>query len=117
MSLAEFSSAEHVVVVSAGTGHGKGDEVLERSGIAPKVRLTVPHFVAVGHILHKTDMVATLPERLAQALTGPFELAYVSHPATLPEIAINLFWHAKYHGDPANEWLRGLVFRMHADQR
>jgi DNA-binding transcriptional LysR family regulator len=116
ISLAEFSSADHVVVVSAGTGHGKVDELLERSGVVRNVRLTVPHFVAVGHILHHTDMVATVPERLALALAGPFELAYVSHPATLPEIAINLFWHAKYHKDPANEWLRALVFRMHSDQ-
>jgi DNA-binding transcriptional LysR family regulator len=116
LSLAEFSSADHVVVVSEGTGHGKVDELLERSGVARNVRLTVPHFVAVGHILHSSDMVATVPERLAQALVGPFELAYVAHPATLPEIAINMFWHAKFHKDPANEWLRGLVYRVHADQ-
>jgi hypothetical protein len=38
-----------------------------------------------------------------------------SHPARLPEIAINVFWHAKHHKDPANEWLRGLVFRIHSD--
>ena len=116
VSLAEFSSADHVVVVSEGTGHGKVDELLERSGILRNVRLTVPHFVAVGHILHKSDMIATVPERLARALVEPFELAYVGHPATLPEIAINMFWHAKFHKDPANEWLRGLVFRMHSDR-
>ncbi|MGH8804762.1 MAG: LysR family transcriptional regulator, partial [Polaromonas sp.] len=37
------------------------------------------------------------------------------HPVKLPQIAINLFWHAKYHKDPANQWLRGLIFDMHAD--
>jgi DNA-binding transcriptional LysR family regulator len=116
VSLAEFSSAKHVVVMSEGTGHGKVDQLLERSGVSRNVLLTVPHYVALGHILHHSDMVATVPERLAQALVGPFELTYVSHPATLPEIAINMFWHAKYHKDPANEWLRGLVFRIHSDQ-
>lgn len=115
VSLSEFSSAQHVVVVSEGTGHGKVDELLERSGVARQVVLTVPHFVAVGHILQHSDMVATLPERLAQALVGPFGLTYVKHPATLPEIAINMFWHAKYHKDPANEWLRNMVFRLHSD--
>jgi len=115
ISLAEFSSADHVVVVSEGTGHGKIDELLHRSGILRNVRLTVPHFVAVGHLLHRSDMLATVPERLAQALAGPFELSYVTHPATLPEITINMFWHAKYHKDPANEWLRELVFRKHSD--
>ncbi len=116
VSLAEFSSANHVVVVSEGTGHGKVDELLDRSGVARNVVLTVPHFVAVGHILQHSDMVATVPERLAQALVDPFGLSYVKHPAALPEIAINMFWHAKFHKDPANEWLRGLVFRLHADQ-
>ena len=116
VSLAEFSSAKHVVVVSEGTGHGKVDELLERGGVARDVLLTVPHFVAVGHILQHSDMVATVPERLAQALVGPFGLAYVNHPASLPEIAINMFWHAKFLKDPANEWLRDLVFRVHADQ-
>lgn len=115
ISLAEFTQADHVVVVSEGTGHSKIDALLERSGIVRKVRLTVPHFVAVGHILQHTDMVATVPERLAQALVQPFNLSYVSHPATLPEVAINVFWHAKVHKDPANEWLRGLICQVHAD--
>jgi DNA-binding transcriptional LysR family regulator len=42
ISLAEFSAAQHLVVVSAGTGHGKVDELLKRSGIERDVRLTVP---------------------------------------------------------------------------
>jgi DNA-binding transcriptional LysR family regulator len=116
VSLAEFAQAKHVVVVSEGTGHGKVDELLERGGVARHVLLTVPHFVAVGHILQHSDLVATVPERLAQALAGPFGLAYARHPAPLPEIAINMFWHAKYQKDPANEWLRSLVFRVHADR-
>ena len=115
VSLREFSAAEHVVVVSPGTGHGKVDEVLERAGIRRTVRLTVPHFVAVGHILRTTDMVATVPERLAQALVEPFGLAYARHPAAVPQIAIKVFWHAKVHKDPASQWLRTLVFETFAD--
>ena len=114
ISLAEFSAADHVVVVSAGTGHGKVDELLERNGVQRRVRLTVPHFVAVGHILRATDMIATVPEAFAQQVTGAFELVSVAHPAGLPDIAINMFWHAKFHKDPANQWLRGLIFEMHS---
>ena len=115
VSLAEFSAAEHVIVVSAGTGHGVVDALLKRAGIRRTVRLTVPHFVAVGHILRNTDMVTTVPERLAQVLVEPFGLSYAAHPATLPEIAIGVFWHAKVHKDPASQWLRGLVFETFAD--
>lgn len=116
LGMAEFTRAEHVVIVAAGTGHGIVDEVLERAGIARQVRLTVPHYVAVGHILRDTDLVATVPERFAERVAGPFGLVHVPHPAKLPEIAINMFWHAKAHKDPANQWLRESVFRLHAEE-
>ena len=111
----DFFAADHVAIVSAGTGHGIVDEILDKNSPQRKVRLTVPHFVAVGHILQSTDLVATVPERLAEKMAKPFNLKYVAHPIKLPQIAINLFWHAKYHKDPANQWLRGLIFDMHAD--
>ncbi len=115
MSLPEFSAAEHLVVVSPGTGHGKVDELMERSGIERRVRLTVPHYVAIGHILQATDLVATVPERLAQRMVQPFGLTYTAHPAKLPDVAINVFWHAKFHRAPDSRWLRTLVFDTFAD--
>lgn len=115
ISLIDFSAAEHLVVISAGTGHGKIDELLLRSGVERTVRLTVPHYVSVGHILQASDLITTVPERLADRLLEPFGLAKVPHPAKLPDIAINVFWHAKYHREPANRWLRGVVFELFGD--
>lgn len=111
----EFAAADHVVVISPGTGHAKVDESIERKGIRRHVRLTVPHFVAVGHILSKTNMIATVPERYARECVTPFGLKYVTHPVALPETGINLFWHAKYHKEPGNQWLRGLMFDTFSD--
>lgn len=115
MTLSAFRAAEHLVVVSAGTGHGKVDEHLQRAGVDRVVRLTVPHFVCAGHILQGTNLVTTVPERLAQCLAEPFGLNYLPHPVKLPEIGINVFWHAKAHRSPANQWLRGIVFDLFAD--
>ncbi|WP_019699853.1 LysR family transcriptional regulator [Paracidovorax oryzae] len=115
IGLEDFAKAQHVVVVSEGTGHGKVDELLERMGVARDVRLTVPHFVAIGHILQATQMVATVPEKMAQSMAEPFGLAYAPHPAKLPQVAINLFWHTKYHRDPGNQWLRGVMVEMFAE--
>jgi len=108
-TLAEFSAADHLLVAADGTGHAQVDDILKRSGVERHVALTVPHYVAVGHILRSTDLVATVPERFAECMVEPFGLVAVPHPATLPEVAINVFWHAKVHRDPANQWLRGLV--------
>ncbi|MES2251396.1 MAG: LysR family transcriptional regulator [Pseudomonadota bacterium] len=116
VSLKDFSAADHVQVQAAGTGHGKADDVMAAQGIQRRIRLKVPHFVAIGHILQSSEMIATVPERLARSIAEPFGLVWRPHPVALPQIAINLFWHAKVHRDPGNQWLRGLLFDTFADQ-
>jgi DNA-binding transcriptional LysR family regulator len=110
LTIEEFEAAEHVVVSSAGTGHATVDGHIEKLGVKRKAVLTVPHFVAVGHILANTDMIATVPERFARHCLAPFNLQFVSMPLKLPEVGINLFWHSRFHKDSGNQWLRGLVF-------
>lgn len=113
---ADFFAADHVAIVSAGTGHGQVDEILDNHTPQRRVKLKVPHFVAIGHILQSTDLIATVPERLAERMVEPFGLRHLPHPVDLPRIAINQFWHAKHHKDPANQWLRNLLVDLHADR-
>jgi len=108
----EFFNAEHAVVVSAGTGHAKMDEIIDSGSPSRRIRLLVPHFVAVGHILATTDMIATVPELYALRYAEPFRLRYLPHPIDLPQIGINMFWHAKFHREPGNQWLRNLIFKL-----
>jgi DNA-binding transcriptional LysR family regulator len=112
LSLKDFSAAGHVVVVASGTGHHEADDWMAQRGIRRDVRLVVPHFVAIGHILQSSDLIATVPERLAQRMTGPFGLVSVKHPAPLPQAAIHVFWHARFQRDPANQWMRGCFFDL-----
>lgn len=116
ISLESFCSCAHVGVIAANTGHGEVDALMERMGIKRQVRLVVPHFVAVGHILQSTDLIATVPERFAVRCEGPFGLVTSPLPVRLPEIAINLFWQAKYNREPANMWLRQLIVTLFSDK-
>jgi len=115
MSLKQFCELEHIGVAPANTGHSDIDGLLERAGIQRRMRLRVPHFIAVGHILQSTDLIATVPERFAERIEAAFGLATSPHPARLPDIAINLFWHAKFNRDPANLWLRQLLVELFSD--
>jgi len=36
----------------------------------------------------------------------PLRCRQVPHPVPLPEFEVNLFWHAKFHKEPGNQWLR-----------
>lgn len=115
VSLEQFCKLEHVGVVPADTGHSDINGLLERAGVKRHMRLLVPHFIAVGPILQSTDLIATVPQRFAERVQDAFNLVTSPHPARLPDIAINLFWHAKFNRDPANLWLRQLFVELFAD--
>lgn len=111
ITAALFRQAQHVQVESIGTAHQRVEESLARLGIRRAVCLTVPHYVALGHVLAGTDLVATVPERFADRVTGPLQL--VSRPLTLrlPTSTICQYWHAHLHRDPGHQWLRELIAR------
>jgi len=109
MSLDDFEGAQHVVVVAGGTGHAMVDETIERRGIRRNVRLSVPHFIALGNILANTDLIATVPERYLRESMAPFNLTYLPLPVPVPEFDVNLFWHARFHKEPGNQWLRNVI--------
>ncbi len=115
MTIDHFCRQAHVHVAATSTGHGEVEQHLRRAGLQRDIRLQVPHFVAVGHILQRSDLVATVPERFASTCLEPFDLVALPLPVPLPEIAINLFWHARYHKDPANQWFRDLMFELFSD--
>jgi DNA-binding transcriptional LysR family regulator len=109
LSLHAFSTAEHVQVLAAGTGHGRVDEALKRQGLQRRIRLTVPHYVALGDVLGHSDLIATVPERFAQRVLGPFGLTARPLPLQVEGSAIHQFWHGRLHRDPGHQWLRALI--------
>jgi DNA-binding transcriptional LysR family regulator len=115
LTLAGWRDAEHLVVVAAGTGHGQVDDWLKQRGVERRVRLTVPHFMSVGYILQRTNLIATVPETLALHLLAPFSLSLRTLPATLPAAPIHLLWHARVHQDEGSRWLREMVIDLFAD--
>jgi DNA-binding transcriptional LysR family regulator len=112
----QFEAAEHIRVTAEGTAHAEVEAMFERSRIKRNVKLQVPHFVAVGHILLSTDMIAVVPEAYAARTFEMIKLATAPCPFDLPELKINLLWHAQNHRDAGNQWLRQLIFEQFAVQ-
>lgn len=110
MTAKAFQDSEHVSIVAEGTGHGMVDSAIQRAGVTRNVHLRVPHFVAVGHILQTTDLVAVVPEAYAARTLAPFDLVSAPCPIKIPDITINVLWHGRNHREPGNQWLRQLVF-------
>ena len=111
-----FFSAEHVRVLATGTGHGRVDMVLDKQKYKRNVRLTVPHYVALGDVLQHSPLMAIVPERFAQRIAKPFDLVTRDLPFKIPDSAIQQCWHGRLHRDPGHQWLRQLMRQLFGDQ-
>jgi DNA-binding transcriptional LysR family regulator len=131
LTLEQFLNAGHVAIDAQGTGHAKADARLQTLSSKPKrvakaaagqskdvtatnaatalqrtVAVRVPSFLSVPYLLATSDLIATVPERLAQQACKPFGLVALKHPVAVPEFEVKMFWHRRVHQDAANQWLR-----------
>lgn len=104
LDLDGYCRLSHVLVsTSGGSFHGFMDEHLEKLGRARNVALSVQQFTLVPELLRHTDLVCTVPSRLAARFSNQldtFELPFKAQGFTL-----HMAWHARNHADPAIRWL------------
>lgn len=104
-----FKRENHVVVTAVGTGHTLVEQELERLGVRRNVALRLPNFLGLGGLVASTDLVVTVPQRVAEALLRIADVKALPPPFELPGIAIKQHWHERYQQDPANRWLRSVI--------
>jgi len=116
LTVSALFAAEHVRVLATGTGHGRVDLALDKQKHQRKVRLTVPHYVALGDVLQHSNLIATVPERFALRIVKPFDLTMRDLPIKIDNSAIHQCWHGRLHRDPGHQWLRQLMRKLFGDQ-
>ncbi|NIE63595.1 LysR family transcriptional regulator [Burkholderia sp. Ax-1719] len=112
MTLAEFVEGTHVLIRSVEHSHHAIDDALRSKGVARNIGLEVPHFVALPGVLAVTDLIATLPRRLAGILAqgGGFEIFEL--PVEIPSAAVTMHWHEHFHEDEGIAWMRDLLMNI-----
>ena len=114
-TLKRFLAFEHLIVASSDSPYDKVNALLDKAGVRAATSFQVPHFTAVPYIVGSTDLVVTVPEKLAQRAAAPFNLAYLRPPLDLPSLQTNIFWHRRYTQDAGNQWLRKLLAETFAE--
>jgi DNA-binding transcriptional LysR family regulator len=112
-----FRREKHVGITAPGTGHDLVERALARLKIERKVALWLPTLPGLGNLLANTELVATVPERIAQTLVGIARLKALSPPFVFQNFSIKQHWHERYQHDTANQWLRSLVAELFLDKR
>ena len=110
-----FRGERHVVLAAPGTGDEIVERELKRRKAPRKVALALPTLPGVGNLLANTDLIATVPRRVARTLIRIASVKAVAPPYRFPDFAIKQHWHERYNADPANRWLRAAVAELFLD--
>jgi DNA-binding transcriptional LysR family regulator len=107
--LDEFLAMSHVLVQSAESSHDQLETLFLAQGIHRTIALDIPQFSVLPQILERSDLVVTLPARIAKLFTASGQFVVYQLPVELPAAEITLHWHADFDSDVGNRWLRGLT--------
>jgi len=116
LDLDRYAALRHVAVTISGVGASTVDAALSALGRTRHVALRVPHFVAGAMLVADSDMILTLPGRLARRLAAQLPLALLDLPLQVAPLAPAMIWHERVHGDPAHVWVRRQIADVAADK-
>lgn len=111
----QYASEPHVSIVS-GTGQQLIEKALARQALKRSVQLELPGFLGLSAILASTDLVATLPRHIGTTLARASGLQVLPCPVAIDGFTVKQYWHARFHHDAGNRWLRELCAELFQTQ-
>jgi DNA-binding transcriptional LysR family regulator len=109
LDLATFTSLGHVQIAPRGSRGGVVDDQLAKLGKTRHVALRVADFLVAPAVVARSDLVLTLPARVARATAGPHGLRVLDPPFAVPGFSVYQVWHERRRHEPGHAWLRGVL--------
>ncbi|MFT3699242.1 MAG: LysR family transcriptional regulator [Kofleriaceae bacterium] len=109
LTLARYCDANHLLVSPRGTPGSFVDDQLAAVGKNRRIVMAVPHFLVVPYIIAESDLLSTMPTRVAALFADRLDLVTTSPPLEIPKFQMAIAWHERNHHDPAQRWFRELV--------
>lgn len=85
------------------------DRALEGLGRSRQLAVTLSSYLACPHVVAGSDMIATLPSSVANALVRSTGTVIREVPISLPALSVSLYWHERYQTDQGHAWLRQVI--------
>jgi len=112
MTLARYCALRHLLISPEGGGRGFVDAILERHGQSRTVVLAIPDFVTAPLLVSKTDLIVTLPARIAAAFIPALPLATLAPPFPLAGFPVTQVWSPHVDADAGHRWLRRTIAHL-----
>lgn len=109
-TIESFSALRHAVIASGSDdGFGQVYDGLAKLDLPDRDSILVPNTLTATAIVVATDLVLTVPLRVAVRVAAMLPLVVIAPPLELPPYEVALIWHERRHRDPDHSWLRGEI--------
>lgn len=109
MTVERYAALDHVLVSPRGLPGSIVDNALEPLGLARRVVLRIPHFVAAAAVVAKTDLAVTVPFGLARELAESLQLVCTKVPLSLKPVIFMIGYSTSLADDRMHLWFRQRV--------
>jgi DNA-binding transcriptional LysR family regulator len=108
-TLKQYLQLPHALVETLGGQQTMVDRPLAQLGVKRRVALRLPFFLPAIFAIAKTDLVLTVPRKLAK-ITAPIAgLRVVEPPREIEAFPYFIAWHSRLSTEPAHAWFRDQV--------
>ncbi|HLS42499.1 MAG TPA: LysR family transcriptional regulator [Paenalcaligenes sp.] len=115
LTLERFCQFDHVAL-EPGEGATMYNEIIdgaiEGAGLQRRVTLSKPTFMGVPFLVSQTNLIATLPERIAERFGDFAPIRLFEIPIELDPINVVLMWHDRTHSNAVHRWLREQIIEI-----
>lgn len=116
LSLTTYAALEHVLASPQGDLLGAVDQALTKKGLKRKVVAGLGNFHTPAAVVANSDLIATIPRRLAESYAQLYDLRTFPVPLSLEGFTVKAVWHARTHQSPTHLWLRQKIQAIHSSK-
>ena len=104
LTLKQYLEFEHVLVEIREGQQALVDRALSQLGAKRRVALTLPFFVPAIFAIAQTDLILTVPRRLAKITAVMAGVRVVEAPREIKSFPYFMAWHPRLTNEPAHKW-------------
>ncbi|MVF22126.1 LysR family transcriptional regulator [Methylocaldum sp. BRCS4] len=112
ITLEEYLQRNQLLISSCDLNAQIVERWLMKQGLERRVAVVVPNFLSAPFTVATTDLLLSLPRRIAEACIKSSPLKLVQVPFGLPAYDFVVAWHPLRDKDPAHQWLREQILEV-----
>lgn len=105
----EYLDRPHIVISRSGDFVDFIEPMLRRLRARRNAVLSLSNHLSGARVVATSNAIATVPDFVGSSLAALFAIETYPTALKLPRVTSRMYWHERFHRDPANQWLRQIV--------